>query len=268
MIINYSRSLWRSIKKQIRYLPYKKDIPLNPKHDDIYIVEFPKSGVTWLSFIMANILLKKQEINEQVTFYNIHKYIPDVHHLRGSEINDSGDYRFIKSHATYNPYYYLVVYLLRNPVDVMVSYYNFERDKGHDVSFDSFVRSEQYGISAWCKHVNGWLNNEDIPQRISLVRYEDLRNNTYQEIKNLTSNLGMNISDNIVKDAIELSNLENMKKSEELYRENNPNYHMSFVGKKNKIRKEEIVNSEILEYISDYCKKEGANFYDLENELN
>ena len=91
-------------------------MPKNPKHDNIYLVEFPKSGITWLSFILGNIELALAGRNDEfITFYN-HQYIVDVHQLRNTEINRFLKRTFIKSHSTYNPYYYyFVIYLIRNP---------------------------------------------------------------------------------------------------------------------------------------------------------
>jgi hypothetical protein len=81
---------------------YKRYVPRNPKHDDIFIVEFPKSGITWLSNIIGNIELLLNNKKENITYYNVVKYIPDIHQVRNAPINRFSDRTFIKSHLKYN----------------------------------------------------------------------------------------------------------------------------------------------------------------------
>ena len=57
-------------------------MPDNPLHDDLFIVSFPKSGTTWLNFLMANVHLKMSGSIQHVTFYNIDDFIPDIEQVR------------------------------------------------------------------------------------------------------------------------------------------------------------------------------------------
>jgi len=137
----------RNVKKYAKYLRYKNTLPKNPMHDDIYIVEFPKSGITWLQHILGNIELQLVgKKDKHITFYNHHKYLPDIHQIKGANINRFLDRTFIKSHSEYNPYYYFVIYLIRNPFDVMVSYYNFMLPHGYKGTFKNFVYDKNFGI--------------------------------------------------------------------------------------------------------------------------
>ncbi len=78
----------RDVKEYAKYLRYKNTISKNPMHDDIYIVEFPKSDITWLQHLLGNIELQLIGDNDtHVTFYNHHKYMPDIHQLKDSLIN-------------------------------------------------------------------------------------------------------------------------------------------------------------------------------------
>lgn len=236
-------------------------LPKNSLHDDIYIVEFPKSGVTWLQHILGNIELKLQCKNEEITFYNHHKYLPDIHQISDSYINRIFDRTFIKSHSEFNPYYYFVIYLIRNPFDVVVSYYNFMLYFGYKEDFISFVKDPELGITAWKKHVNSWIYKEVRAQRIHLIKYENLISQTTKEIKSLYKNLGVNMTDDIIEYAISKSSLESMRNSENHYRYNNPNYTMYFVGKEGKKSKEELLTPEIRDYIQDIAYDEIKMFY-------
>ena len=243
--------LHKYFKEYIEHIKYRKLVPKNAKHDDTYIVEFPKSGVTWLSFIIANISLQQENSSEQenITFYNHHRYVIDVHQLRNSSINENLKRRFIKSHEEHNVYYYFVIYLLRNPFDVMVSYYNFMYDHGVNMNFEEFVKSEQYGIAKWVTHVNSWLKSGAGAQRIHLLKYEDLKNNPLEELKSLYLNLGLSVNDEMINKALMLSDMTAMRKSEDHYRKYNPNYNLSFVSSKNKRKKDELLNDRTRKYI-------------------
>lgn len=235
--------------RRLRQLLYNSYLPPNPMHDDIYLVEFPKSGVTWLQHLIGNIELQLAKKNEIITFYNFHKYLPDIHQLKGANIQRHFERTFIKSHSLYNPYYYFVIYLVRNPYDVMVSYYNFLLHKGYEKTFESFVKDKRVGILAWRKHVSSWIHKKIEAQRMMIIKYENLISSTRQELKNIYLNLGLDLPEEIIKNAIQSSTIENMRRSEEHYRLYNPNYTMSFVGKRGKLDKDRLITCETEKYI-------------------
>ncbi len=258
----FSKVVVKNLREYVEYQKYKQYLPINPMHDDIYIVEFPKSGITWMSFIIANIELMRRDIRESPTFYNIHRYVPDVHQLKGAKVNRVFSPAFLKSHSPYNPFYFHVVYLLRNPVDVMVSYFNFQRFLGYRASFEEFVMSSNFGISAWKEHVKGWLMGEPSAQRIHLIKYEDLLKEPRKVISALYVNLGIEVSVELIEKAIKMSSLEKMKYWEKIMVEFNPRYTSTFfVGKDGKIKKQELLTPRLERYIVEECKDVLRRFY-------
>ncbi len=255
------RHIVRDRREYLKYLKYKNTLPKNLMHDDIFIVEFPKSGITWLSYILGNIELQLMGKDDFVTFYNHHKYVIDVHQTRNSEVNRIMSRTFIKSHSVYNPYYYFVLYLIRNPFDVMVSYYNFMYDHGYHKSFENFVKDERYGIEKWKEHISSWFYQKTDAQRMHFIKYENLIKDPAFEITCIYQNLGLKLDKDILNKALDLSNIEHMSLSEKHYRENNPNYKMSFVGKENKQKKNELLNDKIKEYIYLIAGEEIREFY-------
>ncbi|WP_435235573.1 sulfotransferase domain-containing protein [Psychromonas sp. PT13] len=260
MIKESLKQLAKGGKEYLRYLKYKNMLPKNPMHDDIYIVEFPKSGITWLQNIIGNIELQLIDKREKITFYNHHKYLPDIHQVKGININRFLNRSFIKSHSKYNPYYYFVVYLIRNPFDVMVSYYNFLTDHGQNFTFEEFVKSNN-GIVAWKNHINSWHYKRLDAQRLHFIKYENLLSNAELEIKKLYENLGVEVLVEVLQKALKYSSLDEMSQLELHYKDSNPNYSMTFVGKKNKKRKEELLTADIKEYITLVAKDEIEYFY-------
>lgn len=265
--LELGKSFLYNIKKYAKLQIYKKYLPANPVHDNIYLVEFPKSGITWLSFLISNMFIGSEK--EKPTFYNHHKYIPDVHQLRNHNVKNRvfNNYNsiFIKSHSMYNPYYYFVIYLMRNPFDVMLSYYYFMLKHDLNISFSSFVKHDRYGLKVWKKHVEGWLiKNKDLAQRIHLVRYENLIDDTETEIEKIFINLGIKINKAQISFAIENSSKDKMKLSESIYSENSPTYNKSdlnFIRKGEKYQKDEIMTPEIRKYISKETENILKEFY-------
>jgi len=253
-----------NLKSRVVYLKYKSTLPLNPKHDDIYLVEFPKSGVTWLSFLLGNIERLYINVEEEITFFNYHKWVVDVHQLAYSPINRKLNLQrtFIKSHSEYNPNYYFVIYLMRDPLDVIVSYYNFMVDlDGYQGSFSDLVKDPKLGVLAWKKSVNSWIHGKVQAQSFHLIKYEDLLIDTKETLITLYKNLGIDLDVSILEKAIQLSSLKLMKDSEELYRSKNPSYTMNFIGSTNKKTKRELFDLDICNFIEQQIGDELSLFY-------
>jgi len=229
------RQLMHLSKIKLRYLKHYKTIPLNSKNSDLYIVEFPKSGITWFTTILVNSFLLQSNIKIRATHYNLEQFIGDVHQSRDiSDNNIFPYYRLIKSHDVYNPYYRHVVYLIRNPFSVMNSYYHFAVSKNmFKGSINEFIDHPKFGIQKWIKHVTSWINPKK-EMKFHLVKYENLHDNAFLVMKNLFINLGLEIDDAIIGNAIEKSSFNNMKKDNNHYRNFSPHRKYDFVreGKK------------------------------------
>lgn len=189
----------------------------NPRSDDIYLVSFPRSGNTWASFLVANVINEYLNLNMQVNFYNLHFFVPDVSFSK--DIPENLQFppfrRIIKSHYGFSPYYKNVILLIRDPRDVMVSYYHYRRNLNQfpgDLS--SFVKNRKYGIRTWVRHTESWLNKSYPGQGLQLFFYEDFRQNPEKELERLFKLMGFNLGAEIIKKSAEKASFENMRKSE------------------------------------------------------
>ncbi len=213
------KKLYRILKEQKVKFVHRDNVPVTKKNDDIYIVEFPKSGITWLSTIIANVNLLNSNSKQQATFFNIQQLIPDIHMTR--DVQDSPLWnvpknRFIKSHAEWCPFYLHTIYIVRNPVSVMNSYYRFCIDRNiYEGTFSDFIRDKNFGVIKWKDHILSW-KNAAMHQRMHILKFEDLRVDTFNVVKELYLNLGIAVSDEIVNKAINMSSLESMKAKEQL----------------------------------------------------
>lgn len=199
----------------------KRHIPFAPRHDDLYVVEFPKSGITWVTTVIANICREYAERSgEKVAngnFY-LNDFIPDIHMSRHVASNARGPWpgcRIIKSHSFGNRDYLKAIYIVRNPISVMGSYHDYSCGLGHfSGSFSEFIRHKSLGIAAWTRHVNSWAFDTADSQRIILLKYEDLRADTHQAISKALGAVGAGVTDEILSAAVSRSNFANMRVDE------------------------------------------------------
>jgi hypothetical protein len=233
MIKQALKQILRVQKEKLRYLKYKDTLPNNPNNSDLYIVEFPKSGITWFSTIIANTCFLEEKINKVATHFNLEQYIGDVHQNKIISQNNTifPYHRIIKSHDSYNPYYRHVIYLVRNPFSVMTSYYHFTTNNNtFDGTFDEFIRNKKFGIESWVKHVKSWLQPQKV-LKLHYLKYEDLIDNPHDTIANLYKNLGWSIEKSRISKSIEMSTFDNMKILNDHYKNFCPFRKYDFVRK-------------------------------------
>ena len=235
----------------------KKYLAEDSKYSDIYLNSFPKSGNTWLSFLISNVSILINKENIKVNFFNLHQFIPDIHaHKKlGDTLLKFPANRIIKSHSSLNYNYKFVIYLIRNPINVMVSYFYFQKNFfGETMDLSEFIRSKKFGIHNWTKHVESWLRH---PPDISFypVKYENLKNNPNNELSDLYKQLGYSVPDEVIERAVELSSFEQMKKLEEEYNlKNHINMETNFVRENDLSKAKLELSAEDIDYINSSTK--------------
>ena len=129
--------------------------------DDTFIVSYPKSGNTWTRFLVANLL----HPGEPVTFENIERIVPDMHAQSKRFFRSLPRPRFIKSHEYFDPRYARVIYIVRDPRDVLISSYHFHRKQRQipdDYPITQYVKRFLEGdvwsvYASWSQNVTSWL---------------------------------------------------------------------------------------------------------------
>jgi hypothetical protein len=193
------------------------------RDDDVLLASYPRSGSTWLRFIIANIVT---ESDEPLTFDTYKKYVPSLDDFKvNRDAHNASSPRILKSHDVFDPRYKRVVYLVRDPRSVAVSFYFLlkrERKIDNKVSFIDFFPEfidgnpakglfSNYG--SWGEHVGSWVGAiGGDEKRFLMVKYEDLKANTYAKTNEIINFLGITASDEKIKKSIEFSSLEMMKK--------------------------------------------------------
>jgi len=222
-ILHASR-IW--LRDKFQHYTALAEVPRQRRVDDLFLVEFPKSGVTWLSFLFANTnLLLSSQGERRATFFNINDFVPDIAVDReiGPPILPVPGHRVIKSHAVFNLAQKKVIYLVRDPRNVMPSYHKFLSGLGWAPgSLAQTVEHPRYGIGAWCDHVSGWLQKVPPYHVFTLVRYEDLIADTATELKSLYALQGFSLDDALAAKAVEWSSMKSMRAEEERFNRTHP----------------------------------------------
>lgn len=153
----------------------------------VWIASYPKSGNTWVRFLLCNLLYGRQESAAAMSLLapDVHEAGPDVARYPGG---------LLKTHFLLSARLPLVertaaaIYVVREPADVLASNYHYARRSGGDgddsaAAFDRYVdsflqhRGEprwiQFGMGSWEENVYSWLGGE-WPFPVLCVRYEDL----------------------------------------------------------------------------------------------
>ncbi|NER00851.1 MAG: hypothetical protein F6K30_29855 [Cyanothece sp. SIO2G6] len=222
--------------------------------DDIFLVSYPKSGSTWVRFLIGNYLS-----GNKYDFTNSHLIIPDVHY-NPEQIGNLEKPRFIKSHYSFVPEYKRVIYIVRDVRDVAVSYFFHARkysliDK--EMRFRDFVLSV-FGqdkidtLLPWGNHVNSYLENHE--NDLLLVRYEDLIDDTYRELARILDFSGLPLQQDKVASAVESSSFSKMQRMEQNQIEQfeqlvNSDHSIKFIRQGRVGVWQEWFDSELLQYI-------------------
>jgi hypothetical protein len=182
-----------------------------------FTASYPRSGSTWLRFILVELLAGKSS-----GFKSVNSASPDVgHHASGQPLLPGGG-RLIKTHELYRKSYKRAIYLARDPRDVMLSEFNYEKnlaviDDNFDAFLDAFLRKGVNPFGLWIDHVNTWLDAADAGQcELLVVRFEDMRRETEKALAQMMEFLNFPVDAETIRKAVEANSLEQMKEKEKV----------------------------------------------------
>lgn len=188
------------------------------RDDDVVLVSYPKSGSVWMMFMLGNI----QNKNEPSDFLNVHNRVTD---LQLFDKRYFGDYkpRLLRSHEHFDRDYPKVIYVVRDPRSVSVSFYfhllkryRISKDTSFDSFLELFLKGKQNEQGSWDEHTGSWLGAwKRKPEKFHLVRYEDLKQDTNKILTEVVHFSGLEADESVIKRAIELSSFERMQKTEQ-----------------------------------------------------
>jgi hypothetical protein len=187
--------------------------------DDTFLVSYPRSGNTWTRFLIANLV----HPGGAVSFANIEKLIPDTTSQSNKTLKGTPRPRIIKTHEYFDHRYPKTIYIVRDPRDVALSYYDFHRKYMHiddTVSLDRFVEGfvsgqlMSAGWGTWGENVASWVYTRQHSDRFLLLRYEDMLKNAEAELIRIAIFLGIDPEPTRIQNAVAYSAADRMRKME------------------------------------------------------
>jgi len=185
--------------------------------DDTFLVSFPKSGNTWARFLIANLVRP----HEKIDFSNVNRVIPGIEVTCNRDLLRTARPRIIKSHQYFDPRYPRVIYMVRDPRDVVVSQYHFQRKRkllDDHYPLPEFVRRFIAGqtcfYGSWGEHVASWLSTRHGHPGFLLLRYEDMVADTASALSKIASFLGREPDPKVIAQSVERSSVDRMRELE------------------------------------------------------
>lgn len=187
---------------------------------DTFAGEYPKSGITWLRFLLYEVLTGKP-----ATWPEVNRVVID--RAYAAPVFPNGG-RMIPTHEPYRSKYHKAIYLVRDARDVILSEYAFEKALGLftgdlDAFIRAFLKGKVNGYGAWHKHVASWLDAADAGKvKLLIVKYEDMRRSPEAKLKDIVRFLGIERDAAAIRAAVENNSIEKMRAKEDSARRTKP----------------------------------------------
>ena len=201
-------NLWRDVKDFILSYKYPKN--------QYFLVSFPKTGRTWLLHM----------INQMKELSNLPS---DTHYAFIFNEHDSSEI-IIENGFRNNPndiFKYTgklryrrsnVIFLVRDPRDVIVSHYHQVTKRAKNpFTFSSkseFVLNYTLGFKRIIHFYNLWFHQKDVPNNFLLLKYEDLLTDGVNTLKTVNIFLNLNITESNIEFIYNESSADKMREKE------------------------------------------------------
>ncbi|KAK7088265.1 sulfotransferase 1C2-like [Littorina saxatilis] len=170
------------------------------REDDVLLATYPKSGTHWVWEIVS--MLKKSSPTL------MSETIMPLDFLPANMLGALPSPRVLSTHMPFLriPRDFLardckIVWVVRNPWDVAVSYYHFVKKltvfeySGDWNGFFELFLDGNIPYNSWFEHTQEWLKGMDTTSNILLVRYEDLHADFKKEVQRLADFLNVEVTD-------------------------------------------------------------------------
>lgn len=196
--------------------------PNTPNHtqENLMVCGYPKTGRTWLRFMLACSLAEQYELGVSVTLSNAYSIVPnDAVEIMPGQPDFTYHNVIPKIEMSHRPYTSEVhddsnlVFLTRDPRDIMVSHWLHDKNQVRLFSGDlhSYVREPSRGIAAFLSHLEGWAPKLSSTQ---VIAYEAMRENPFLTLGRVCTKFGLKISDTTLFHAVEKSSMAEMQQME------------------------------------------------------
>ncbi|KAM6994700.1 amine sulfotransferase-like [Tautogolabrus adspersus] len=197
---------------------------LEVRDSDVFVITYPKSGTIWMQQILL-LIEAKGDLKAISQEGNNSDLIPWME-LKGTReaFITAPSPRLRVSHLQYK---FMpaalsrrkgkVIYVARNPKDILVSYFHFhnfanmlETPKDFDDFFEKFMTDKVFGGS-WFEHVKTWYSHSD-DMNMLFITYEEMIQDLPSVVKRISTLLGKDLTEEQLADVVKHSTFKNMKK--------------------------------------------------------
>jgi hypothetical protein len=224
----------------------------------VWLASYPKSGNTWMRIFLINFLLNTQtpqDINaldminhagarfifdDLAGFPSSHLTFDETDNLRPLVFRQESDLsptlKFLKAHDAYmitpsgEPLFpvdatYGAIYIIRNPLDVAVSYAHHEKlsidriidrmcypEAALSIRSDRYMSQIRQKLLTWSDNVRSWLNAPGL--RLHVVRYEDMLTDAERTFTEIIRFLNLPDDADRIRRAIQFSSFDEVRKQE------------------------------------------------------
>jgi hypothetical protein len=198
-----------------------------PQRNIVWIASYPKSGNTWMRFMLCSLLY-----GELHTAEALNRLAPDIHEA-GNALDVTVSGMLVKTHFIYSAKLPFVdrtsaaIYVVRDPIDVFSSnfhYYQRRMGGGSDSGavldqyFDTFLQNRgdprwrDFGMGTWDENVRSWIEPQPFP--VVCVKYEDMVANPRRTCEMLAKLCRPGSTANDIERAVLNSSFERMRRIE------------------------------------------------------
>jgi len=185
--------------------------------DDVFLTSYPRSGNAWTRFLVGNLIY-----SEPVTFANVEDRLPEIYLHSNRELLRLSRPRVLKSHEYFDPRYRKIIYIVRDPRDVMVSMYHYSMKRGEvpdKYPIEEFVRLGLAGEffedwATWEEHVNSWRATRSTRSVFLFLRYEDMLADPERELEKVAEFMNIDPTPERLARAVKFSGADHMRNLE------------------------------------------------------
>ncbi|XP_069830982.1 amine sulfotransferase-like [Dendropsophus ebraccatus] len=192
------------------------------RDSDVFLVTYPKSGTIWTQQILS-LIFNEGHRNGTEQIENINRVPWIEYNINNINFKSRPSPRLFTTHL---PYYLMprdlrfrtgkIIYVCRNPKDVMVSFYHFYLLKPNikcTIHWETFIDvyiSGKVESSSWFDHVRGWYTHKE-DFNILFVTYEEMIKDLRSAVKKICKFVGINLDEKAIDTVVEKATFTNMK---------------------------------------------------------
>jgi hypothetical protein len=193
-----------------------------PVHRERLICSFPKSGQTWLRYMLAHLIVDHYGIDLDLDLTSMYWVLPDDerHQSRGWRAFRYAD-RVPVIAATHRSYVASehdgcrIAFMVRDPRDVLVSYW---LHRSHHMgrftgTVSEFIRDPTYGVAGLVAYLQAW-SPVLMGDTSLVVTYEQMRRDAVTTLRSVVRHFDLPVTQEEVADAVDAGQFSRMREKE------------------------------------------------------